>query len=204
MKTRPSKRPASDAPADDSLQRLVGAVAHEVRNPLVAIRTLAQLLPERWQDAEFRERFAEIVEGDVERIEDVVHRLSDLAALDALDRQAVDVVTLLESLIEERRDEIEARRLLVLKELDYTEPFALADPERLRDAFEGILAKTLELIPDRGDLFLASKHHASGLRGGPPCACWSASAIRAAPGPRCDRLASPGRRPRWTSSLPRP
>src|SRR6185503_15002032 len=40
-----------------SLGLLTAGLAHEIRNPLVAIRTFTQLLPERYDDAEFREGF---------------------------------------------------------------------------------------------------------------------------------------------------
>ncbi|MGI0016872.1 MAG: GAF domain-containing protein, partial [Nitrososphaera sp.] len=40
-----------------SLGLLTAGLAHEIRNPLVAIRTFTQLLPERYNDAEFREGF---------------------------------------------------------------------------------------------------------------------------------------------------
>ncbi len=37
------------------MQLMLAGIAHEVRNPLVAISTFAQLLPERHNDPEFRE-----------------------------------------------------------------------------------------------------------------------------------------------------
>ncbi|HEX4640899.1 MAG TPA: histidine kinase dimerization/phospho-acceptor domain-containing protein, partial [Chthoniobacterales bacterium] len=40
---------------------LAASMSHEIRNPLVAIKTFAQLLPERFEDADFRKDFNEIV-----------------------------------------------------------------------------------------------------------------------------------------------
>lgn len=156
-----------ESPPPDVLRRLAGAVAHEVRNPLAAIRTLTDILPERYDDPEFRERFVDLVGSDVERIEGVVRRLGELGEAAGLARRPVDAVAALERLLEEHRAEIEERRLLVLKELDYTEPFVLADPEALQEALDGLLVRVLDAIPERGDLFLASRHHEAGLRGAP-------------------------------------
>jgi len=153
--------------ADPALRRLLGALAHEVRNPLVSIRTFADLLPERFEDEEFRTRFAATVSGDVARIERVVARLSRLARAGAPETLAVDVAALLEELVEERRAELQRRELIVLKELDRSRPFVRADATQLRDALEGVLDEALALVSDRGDLFVASKHHPAGLRGGP-------------------------------------
>ena len=59
------------------------------------------------------------------------------------------------------------RQLLVLKELDKSRPLALGDEEQLRFAFETMLDKCLGIVPERGDVYVASKHHETGLRGMP-------------------------------------
>ena len=151
----------------DLLQRLVNSVAHQVRNPLVAIRTFASLLPERFEDPEFRGRFHEVVGSDLGRVERVLDRLSGFAALEPGARAPVNVAALIEQLLEERRSQIQARRLLVLKEIDSTSPFALCGEAQLRFALECLLDKAFEWVPERTDLYLASKHHPGGLRGGP-------------------------------------
>ena len=158
---------APDAGPDDVWRRIMSAVAHEVRNPLVSIRTFSELLAENFDDEQFRGRFAALVGADVRRIEDVVTRLQDLLEAPEGEREPVDVAAMLEELLDERREEIQARRLLVLKELDRSQPYALGKPEPLRRALAGAIGKALSLVPERGDVYLASKHHSSGLRGGP-------------------------------------
>lgn len=164
----PEPEPAAVAPGSDpTLRRFAGALAHEVRNPLSSIRTFAALLPERYADSEFRTRFSEIVGRDVLRIADVVERVNRLAQLEPPRREATDIAALLATLLEERRDAIRQRRLLVLRELDAQKPLATGDEEQLRFAFEALLNKSLELVPERGNIYFASRHHSSGLRGGP-------------------------------------
>jgi DNA-binding NtrC family response regulator len=163
----PEPVPPTPGASEESVRRIFGAVAHEIRNPLVAIRTFSQLLPERFDDPEFRTRFAEIVGDDVRRIERAVDRLSRFSSIGTPDRKPVDVSALLETLLEERRDEIQARRLVVLRELERERPEALGDAGQLRFALEALLGKALELVPERGDVYVASRHHADGPGGGP-------------------------------------
>jgi len=160
----PAAVPSSSG--EGALGRLVGALSHEVRNPLATIRTFAELLPHRFQDAEFRERFAEMVRDDVGRIDTLVERLAGVADLGRPKREKVDVTALLEELLAERRDAIRRRSLLVLKELETSAPQALGDREQLRVAFDALLGKCLEWVPERGDVYIASRHHASGLPAG--------------------------------------
>ena len=79
----------------------------------------------------------------------------------------MNVAALVEQLLEDRRSQIQARRLLVLKEIDSRSPFALCGEAQLRFALECLLDKAFEWVPERTDLYVASKHHPTGLRGGP-------------------------------------
>ena len=149
------------------LRRIVNAVAHEVRNPLVSIRTFSQLLPEQYEDSEFRERFSELVDQDVTRIDEAVSRLQSMVDLPTIQSETVDLSHLLDKLLDEHAAEIRERRLLVLKELDHRSPHVMGDPLLLRDAFSGLLARTLSQVGDRGDIYIASKHSDSRLGASP-------------------------------------
>jgi signal transduction histidine kinase len=50
-----------------ALGRLTQEMAHEVRNPLVSVKTFLQLLPERQGDPDFTTRFLGVVNGELER-----------------------------------------------------------------------------------------------------------------------------------------
>jgi signal transduction histidine kinase len=57
-----------------ALGELVAEIVHEIRNPLVSVKTFLQLLPERIAEPEFRDRFREVAAEELRRIE----RLLDL------------------------------------------------------------------------------------------------------------------------------
>lgn len=59
---------------------LLAEVAHEVRNPLTALRSFVALLPERAQDPEFRDHFAEIADAELARIERLLDCLLEHAS----------------------------------------------------------------------------------------------------------------------------
>ncbi|HEX2484553.1 MAG TPA: ATP-binding protein [Myxococcota bacterium] len=67
-----------------SLGELVAEIVHEIRNPLVSVKTFLQLLPERAGEPEFRERFRELASEELRRIE----RLIDLVLAHARPAQA--------------------------------------------------------------------------------------------------------------------
>jgi len=51
---------------------VIHELAHELKNPMVTIKTFAQLLGERYEDENFRARFQEIVSGDIERMDELL------------------------------------------------------------------------------------------------------------------------------------
>ncbi len=82
---------------------LLGAsLAHEIRNPLVSIKTFAHLLPTRFEDPEFRRRFKVLIPAEVDRIDNLTQQLLDLSnprrhqmeriSLHAVARETVDLM----------------------------------------------------------------------------------------------------------------
>lgn len=58
---------------------LAASLSHEVRNPLVAIKTFAQLLPERYGDQEFQHEFKDLVSAEIERLNGIVDQIHTFA-----------------------------------------------------------------------------------------------------------------------------
>ena len=58
-----------------SLGTLSAGMAHEIKNPLVSIKTFTQLLPERYQDSDFRETFSNLIGHEIDRIDSLVNQL---------------------------------------------------------------------------------------------------------------------------------
>jgi signal transduction histidine kinase len=78
-----------------SFGALARGLAHEIKNPLVAIRTFAELLPERASDEEFRDSFGKIVLQEIGRIDQLVARLRGFAAPPIPRFRPVDLTSLL-------------------------------------------------------------------------------------------------------------
>lgn len=62
------------------LNVMIHELAHELKNPMVTIKTFAQLLEDRYQDENFRARFQDVVGGDIERMDDLLEVMIEFAA----------------------------------------------------------------------------------------------------------------------------
>jgi PAS domain S-box-containing protein len=62
-----------------SVGTLAAGMAHEIKNPLVTIKTFVQVLPRAFDDPEVRETFCPLIESEVSRIDTVVNSLLNFA-----------------------------------------------------------------------------------------------------------------------------
>jgi nitrogen-specific signal transduction histidine kinase len=76
---------------------LASAISHDVRNPLVAISTFSQLLPERYNDEEFRTQFRDLTTQEVGRLNGMIDQLDEYANPPRLKFAPVNAVELFET-----------------------------------------------------------------------------------------------------------
>ena len=62
-----------------SIGTLSAGMAHEIKNPLVTIKTFTQLLPHQYDNEDFQKTFFELVGQEVRRIDTIVNRLLNFA-----------------------------------------------------------------------------------------------------------------------------
>jgi nitrogen-specific signal transduction histidine kinase len=63
----------------DFLNKFVGRMAHEIKNPLVSIKTFVELLEYQYDDPELREQFFHIVKYDVQNLDRITEKLFNFA-----------------------------------------------------------------------------------------------------------------------------
>lgn len=75
---------------------MAAGLAHEIRNPLVSIRTFTQLLPERMEDQEFRDNFFDLTLSEVDRICTLINELLAFARPAPAELESIDINDCLE------------------------------------------------------------------------------------------------------------
>lgn len=71
--------------------KLASRLSMEIRNPLVAIKTFAQLLPERYEDSSFRQRFVHIISHEVERLNQLSNGIRQVVCKESDGTQPMDL-----------------------------------------------------------------------------------------------------------------
>ncbi len=147
--------PAAPAPPA-GLDLLVQLLSHEIRNPLLAIKTFTQLIEHKFDDPDFRTNFYRLVREDVDRIDALVDAASMFAGFGAPRPTAVDVNALIDHALKDQEQTFLRKRIVVLRESGDDLPPALADRAQLAFALRAIIAKAADLMPEGSDIHFAS------------------------------------------------
>lgn len=128
---------------------LATAISHEVRNPLVAISTFSQLLPERYADEEFREQFRDLTTQEVERLNGMIDQLDEYANPSVLQFAAVDVASLFNQAVCKVRQNEETADIHVALDLQSDLPAIRGDIDVLADAIFRLLENAVTAVEGR-------------------------------------------------------
>ncbi len=140
-----------------SLGTLTAGLAHEIRNPLVAIKTLTQLLPERVDDEEFRNHFLSIAAGEVERISHLINELLDFARPSTPKLEYEDVNSILDGMILLVSTESKKKNIQIEKQYTSNLPSIKLDKEQIKQVFLNVLLNAIEATPEKGEITVKTR-----------------------------------------------
>jgi two-component system, NtrC family, sensor kinase len=140
-----------------SLGLLTAGLAHEIRNPLVAIRTFTQLLPERYNDAEFREGFQGLALKEVDRICGLINDLLSFARPskpNVAPENVNDVVDNIARILEAQAKE---KGMSISREFSDRLPKVWIDREQMKQVFMNLILNAIQAMKEGGSITLASR-----------------------------------------------
>lgn len=140
-----------------SLGTLTAGLAHEIRNPLVAIKTLTQLLPERLEDEEFRNHFLSIASGEVERISHLINELLDFARPSNPKLEFEDINSILDGMILLVSTESKKKHIQIQKQYLPDLPSVKVDREQIKQVFLNILLNAIDATPENGTITVKTR-----------------------------------------------
>lgn len=136
---------------------LSARVAQEIKNPLVAINTFAQLLPRKYESEDFRSQFGSVMQREVDRINRVVETLFDFARHPRLVLQPLSVNDVVERVLNTFEDEARNRSVIIQRKLDPVVPTANLDPLFFAQAVHNVVQNAFDAMPNGGELKVISR-----------------------------------------------
>ncbi|MEK3883628.1 ATP-binding protein [Paenibacillus sp. PL2-23] len=132
-----------------SVGQIAAGIAHEVKNPLTAVKGFLQLLKEKNEH-----RYIDIAENELNNALDVLQNLLQVSKPD-LDEpfEPIDLTVELESIVQLFQDQF--YRVAVTTILDHSGTFIYGKRNQLKRAFFNLLKNAFEAIPGKGSIVIS-------------------------------------------------
>ncbi len=167
---------AHDAQEKEFFTRVAYRLSHELKNSLVSIKIFGQLLPERYQEKEFREQFSTIVVSEVNRVDVLVNNLTFFSQPLALVHEEFSLTEVLEACVKNVTQEFSRKQsaflvamgetppepsgntpvIVVKRSFAHQAPRVDADRIRVIQAVEHVLRNGVQWMPKGGRLLIST------------------------------------------------
>jgi signal transduction histidine kinase len=134
-----------------SLGTMAAGMAHEIKNPLVSLRTFTQLLQQKWDDEEYRNKFVQIVPHEIERINKIAESLLKFGKPMKPELTKVDVNAVLEDVLLLLESETKKNNIRVTTKFADL-PLIVADQGQLSQAMVNVVLNAVQSMKDGGEL----------------------------------------------------
>jgi two-component system sensor histidine kinase HydH len=151
----------------DLLARLLGRLAHEIRNPLSSLdihvqlleEDLAALAPETRKPLNPR---LGIIHGELHRLESIVGRFLRLAGPSALELESVKIPKIVAHVCDLLRAEASTRQIEITTQIENNLPSVTADPVRLTQALMNLVINAVQAVEKNGRVQVSAAKSATG------------------------------------------
>lgn len=138
--------------------RMAATVAHEIKNPLVALKTFVDMVPRRAKDPAFIARFRDIVPKEVDRVNAIMEDLLDLSRPPRISPRPLDVKEVIARCVALYEQQAAERSITIVQELAPELPQVRADPDYLLRALGNLTINAIQAMSAGGMLTIRTSN----------------------------------------------
>ena len=146
----------ADSDKYKTLSTLASGVAHEIKNPLTAMKTFCEYLPHKLEDKEFLLKFSKLVGREVDRIDAMVHELLDYSKPAPLALKKTDVSKLIQDTLNNLNSQFIKNRIEATQHLSPVNYHLNIDANRIKQALLNLFLNAIEAMSNGGKLTVSS------------------------------------------------
>lgn len=137
--------------------KLTTSLAHEIRNPLSSVKMNIQIILKNTEFNGNDKRRMEIIASEISRLEGILNEMLDFARPVRLNLEPASINEVIDSCLEMMEAKIREKGIVIVKRYSKKIPFILVDHEKMEQAIINILLNSVEALPDRGRIEVATK-----------------------------------------------
>ncbi|WP_206922424.1 PAS domain-containing sensor histidine kinase [Alicyclobacillus suci] len=135
--------------------QLAAGVAHEIRNPLTALKGFTQMFHQTSTEA--NRRYFEIMKAELERIEMILSEMLVLAKPQATHFEQHQVETILREVITLLSAQAVMKNVMIQTDFEQGVPTVLCESSQLKQVFVNVIKNGIEAMPSGGNLLVRLK-----------------------------------------------
>lgn len=139
-----------------SLGTLSAGMAHEIKNPLVTLKTFTQLLPERYEDPDFRTTFSNLVGDEVKRIDSIVNQLLRFARPAKPSLTPTHIHEVVDNTLRLVQQQLKQKNINLRKEYQVSHDLIRGDSNLLVQAFLNFFLNAVDAMESGGQLHVST------------------------------------------------
>lgn len=132
----------------EALGQLVASIAHEIRTPLTSIKTFTEMLPNKYDNADFREKISRFVPQEIERLNRVVNDLLAYANPPVVQQETVPLKSLVDGVMVYFADAMARQGIDFRVELD-EKLRVCVDRHQMKQVLINVLLNSLQALADQ-------------------------------------------------------
>ena len=149
------------------LGNLAARLAHEIKNPMTAIGTFIQMLPQYYDDKEFRENFHKIAMEETARVNNLITELLDLVSTKEPHFGFEDLHSLIDKMILLVSPQTKSKKIHIERHFDPNINQAWIDYEKMKQVILNILSNAVDFVPEGGKIEISTaREYINGSKGG--------------------------------------
>lgn len=141
-----------------SVGTLAAGMAHEIKNPLVTIKTFAQLLPERHEDEDFRKEFSSLVALEVSRIDSIVNQLLSFSKPSQPNLVPMKLHETVEKTLKLIHEQLSQKNIKLINHLEASHDLISGDADLLTQSLVNFNLNAIEAIESDGIIDVTSSN----------------------------------------------
>ena len=136
---------------------MASGMAHEIKNPLTAIKIFSEYLPLKMNDPEFLQKFSRIVGKEADRINDLVRQLLEFSRPSAPKLEETSIQNLIGEVLDFLSSQFINCNIKVEKNFQLNGTLSRIDPNQFRQVFLNLFINAIEAMPKGGTLAIQTE-----------------------------------------------
>ena len=138
---------------------LAARLAHEIKNPMTAIGIFMQMLPDKFDDKEFRTKFYKVAFEETNRVNSLITELLDLVKTKEPHFELGDLHDLIEKMVLLVSPQTNSKKIRVIHQFDPNIGQVWMDSEKMKQVVLNILSNAVEFTPDGGEINIVTANY---------------------------------------------